>query len=329
MIKGFFILKMFPFDITGLFIYKIYIMGNKINLNEEVVIKEYLSGKSSLILAKEFNVSKPVILKILKKNNVTRKRDRCKALDIKGVNGKFTTTRTCPNCKNTIKITTTHPTTTCRNYFKALKENSVCKKCLSDVMTGEGNPFYGKKHSDKTKEQISKSRAGKATGENNSMANPEHRKKARKNLKQKWDSGEMEHARKIMSEKLKETRKLGKIKSVIRSKKEKEIINEIKKLGYNVKHSLKVDSKICDIYIPELNLVIEYNGDYWHCNPKKYKPDYYHQVKKKTAKELWEYDKNKIDLIKNSGYILEIVWESDLKADHTIINKLIKKYDKR
>lgn len=52
-------------------------------------------------------------------------------------------------------------------------------------------------------------------------------------------------------------------------------------------------------------------------------------VKKKTAKELWEYDKNKIDLIKNSGYILEIVWESDLKADHTIINKLIKKYDKR
>ena len=52
-------------------------------------------------------------------------------------------------------------------------------------------------------------------------------------------------------------------------------------------------------------------------------------VKKKTAKELWEYDKNKIDLIKNCGYNLEIVWESDLKANHTIINKLIKKYDKR
>jgi G:T-mismatch repair DNA endonuclease (very short patch repair protein) len=304
-------------------------MGKKINLNEDLVIKEYLSGKSSLILAKEFNVSKPKILGILKKNEVTRKRDRCKSLEIKEVDGKFTTTRICPNCKKEVDVTTTHPTTTCRNYFKALKENSVCKKCLGDVMTGEGNPFYGKKHSDKTKEQISKSRGGKATGENNSMANPEHRKKARKNLKQKWDSGEMEHARKIMSEKLKETRRLGKIKSVIRSKKEKEIINEIKKLGYNVKHSLKVDSKICDIYIPELNLVIEYNGDYWHCNPKKYKPDYYHQVKKKTAKELWEYDKNKIDLIKNSGYNLEIVWESDLKADHAIINKLIKNYDKR
>ena len=49
--------------------------------------------------------------------------------------------------------------------------------------------------------------------------------------------------------------------------------------------------------------------------------------KQKTAKELWEYDKNKIDLIKEKGYNLEIVWESDLKEDHKLINKLIKKYD--
>ncbi len=50
-------------------------------------------------------------------------------------------------------------------------------------------------------------------------------------------------------------------------------------------------------------------------------------IKKKTAKELWGYDKNKIDLIKEKGYNLEIVWESGLKEDNTIINKLIKKYD--
>ena len=59
------------------------------------------------------------------------------------------------------------------------------------------------------------------------------------------------------------------------------------------------------------------------------KQDYYHQVKGKTAKELWEYDKVKIDLIRGKGYNLEIVWESDLKEDHTLIHKLIKKYDKR
>lgn len=49
---------------------------------------------------------------------------------------------------------------------------------------------------------------------------------------------------------------------------------------------------------------------------------------KKTSKELWVYDKNKIDLIKGKGYNLEIVWESDLKEDNTLINKIIKKYDK-
>lgn len=304
-------------------------MGNKINLNEDLVIKEYLSGKSSLILAEEFNVSKPKILGILKKNNVTRKRDRCKSLEIKEVDGRFITKRVCPNCKKEVDVTTTNPTTTCRNYFKALNENPICKKCLGDVMTGEGNPFYGKKHSKETKKQISKSRTGKATGEKNSMANPEHRKKARQKLKEKWDSGDLENVRKIMSDKLKETRRLGKIKSVIRSKTEKKIIKEIKNLGYEVIHSFKVDTKICDIYLPTLNLIIEYNGDYWHCNPKKYKKDYFHQVKGMTAEKLWEYDKNKVDIIIKNGYNLEVVWETDYKFDKTIINKLIKKYDRK
>jgi G:T-mismatch repair DNA endonuclease (very short patch repair protein) len=317
-----------PFDITGLFINKI-VMGNKINLNEEVVIKEYLSGKSSLILAKEFNVSKPIILKILKKNNVTRKRDRCKSLKIEKVGEKYITKRICPNCKKETDVTTTHPTTTCRNYFKLVKNNSVCKKCLGDVMVGKGNPFYGKKHSDKTKEQISKSRVGKATGKNNPMANPEHRKKVADMIRKKWKNGEMEHVRKIFSETMKETRRLGKIKSVIRSKTEKQILNKIKKLGYEVIHSFKIDTKICDIFLPQLNLIIEYNGDYWHCNPNKYSKEYFHQVKGMTAEQLWEYDKNKIDLIKNKGYNLEVVWESDYKSDKTIINNLIKKYDRK
>ena len=264
-----------------------------------------------------------------KKNNVTRKRDRCKSLKIEKVDEKYITKRICPNCKKEIDVVTTRPVTTCRNYFKMIKDKSVCKKCLGNVMNGKGNPFYGKKHSDKTKEQISKSRLGKATGEKNSMANTEHREKARKNLKEKWESGSLDYVRKIMSDKLKETRRLGKIKSVIRSKTEKQIANEIKKLGYIVKHSFKVDTKICDIYLPQLNLVIEYNGDYWHCNPNKYSKEYFHQVKGITAEQLWEYDKNKIDLIKNKGYNLEVVWESDYKSDKTIINNLIKKYDRK
>jgi G:T-mismatch repair DNA endonuclease (very short patch repair protein) len=300
-------------------------MAKKIELNEQFIIKEYLGGKSSLVLAKELFVSKPTILKILKKHNVTRKRDRCNSLKIIKNDNKYVILRKCPDCGFDVKTTSKDRTIACRNYFNL--KNSLCKKCSLIRQIGEGNPFFGKTHSKESKEKISKNRKGKATGNKNSMANLMWRKKSSINLKKKWDNGEMEHARKIMSDTMKETRRLGKLKSVIRSKKEKEIVVEIRKMGYVVQHSLRVETKICDIFIPSLNLVIEYNGDYWHCNPKKYGPDYFNQKKQKTAKELWEYDKNKIDLIREKGYNLEIVWESDLKEDHTIINKLIKKYD--
>ena len=49
--------------------------------------------------------------------------------------------------------------------------------------------------------------------------------------------------------------------------------------------------------------------------------------KKRSAKNIWDEDKIRVDKIKEYGYNLEIVWESDLNDDNTLINKLIKKYD--
>jgi G:T-mismatch repair DNA endonuclease (very short patch repair protein) len=86
---------------------------------------------------------------------------------------------------------------------------------------------------------------------------------------------------------------------------------------------------VCDIYIPSLNLIIEYNGDYWHCNPNKYEGDYFNQKKNEYAKDIWEYDSNKLELIRNYGYNLEVVWESDLKTNNDIILEIIHKYDKK
>jgi G:T-mismatch repair DNA endonuclease (very short patch repair protein) len=304
-------------------------MGRKLDLNERYIVDEYKKGKSATLISKELGVSKPTILKILNKHNVIKKRDRCKSLKIIKEIDKFIIVKKCPNCGKEYNMTSNNSTILCRNYFNSSIKKRLCRICLSKSMSGENNPFFGKKHTDKTKNKMSNNRKGKGVGNNNSMSNIKWKNKASQNLKKKWDSGEMEHVRKIMSDKLKETRMLGKITSVIRSKKEKEIINEIKNMGFKVTHSLKIKSKIYDIYIPKLNLVIEYNGDYWHCNPKKYNGDYYHQVKGKTAKEIWDYDKNKIDLIKLYGYYLEVIWESELKNDHTLINKIINKYDSK
>lgn len=67
-----------------------------------------------------------------------------------------------------------------------------------------------------------------------------------------------------------------------------------------------------DFYDEENNKAIEFFGDYWHCNPNKYNDDYYHKHKEKTAKEIREYDKQRIDAIeKEHGIKTLTVWESE------------------
>lgn len=62
-------------------------------------------------------------------------------------------------------------------------------------------------------------------------------------------------------------------------------------------------------------LIIEFNGRYWHCDPRKYDPDYVHGVMKITAAEIWERDAYKIKLAESRGYNIITVWEDDYLAD--------------
>lgn len=59
------------------------------------------------------------------------------------------------------------------------------------------------------------------------------------------------------------------------------------------------------------NKLIEFNGDYWHCNPLKYSFDYFNKRKNMTAKEIWEYDEEKIKTAESYGYKVLVVWESE------------------
>ena len=44
---------------------------------------------------------------------------------------------------------------------------------------------------------------------------------------------------------------------------------------------MKINDKkyYIDVFIPVKNIAIEYNGDYWHCNPEKYSSEYFHKKK--------------------------------------------------
>lgn len=275
---------------------------------ENLIITEYKSGKSSLQIEKSLNISKPTILRVLRKHNLVRKRDRCSNLEIKEQNGYYVVDRICPKCGKVIQTKSKDKSICCRNHFNKINSDSLCKPCSLKLQTGEGNPFYGKKHNQKTIKKISKNRKGKAIGEKNAMAKVENRNKVR--------------------EKFLERIKSKPIQNTNRSKIEIKIYEELKKTYKNITHSFTVNPYICDIFIPELNLIIEFNGDYWHCNPKKYQSDYHHKIKNKTAEEIWDYDNKKIDFLIGNGYLLEIIWESDFKNNSKLIKNLIKKYAK-
>ena len=57
--------------------------------------------------------------------------------------------------------------------------------------------------------------------------------------------------------------------------------------------------------------IIEFDGDYWHCNPKKYREDYFHPSKRMSAKEIWGFDELKSKIAINKGYKYMRIWESD------------------
>lgn len=72
--------------------------------------------------------------------------------------------------------------------------------------------------------------------------------------------------------------------------------------------------KFVDIFIPSRNMVVECHGDYWHCNPTKCSPDYYNRLVHLTAREIWDRDKQKQDLLEKAGYFVEIRWENSGKT---------------
>lgn len=107
------------------------------------------------------------------------------------------------------------------------------------------------------------------------------------------------------------------------------VVDEIRKI-FDCKIILEFKAnknitKFYDIYIPEYNLIIEINGDYFHANPRKYKYFDYIELKNKTSQQIWEYDKEKIELAKNAGYYILILWEYDIKNNIDLVLQLIKK----
>lgn len=67
----------------------------------------------------------------------------------------------------------------------------------------------------------------------------------------------------------------------------------------------------CDYVNHEKKIVVEFFGDFWHHNPRKYPKDWQNPFTKRTSDYVYERDNRKINELKNHGYSVIIVWEHD------------------
>lgn len=126
----------------------------------------------------------------------------------------------------------------------------------------------------------------------------------------------LKHMRKSV---MKTTRKVAIDKSKIwSSKAEREIAKYLKGLGYTIQEQYQIKGRpwFYDIYIPSLNLIVEYQGDHWHANPEYYRKGEKIMIRGQgvtPVEKIWAKDAAKqSDAVKN-GYRYLAVWETDFQ----------------
>lgn len=112
-------------------------------------------------------------------------------------------------------------------------------------------------------------------------------------------------------------------KNSIETSKPQQIINEVlEEMGINYISEYECRFYLIDHYLTDYNLMIEVQGDFWHCSPLLSKKANTNGVKSNVAK-----DKRKHTFIK-SKYGIEVLylWETDINENLELCKELIKLY---
>ena len=217
------------------------------------------------------------------------------------------------------------------------------------INNGKNNPFYGKKHSEESKDKmlwhkgmsIEEYKSHYKNGElfGGKSHSPETKKKMIESIQASHKGKTYEEIygpkkaaqlRKIRSECTKQllkttpgmgfpkdgTMKIKRSKQVFPMKDtkiEQKIEGFLKLIGIEYhKHfymNMIRDAYQCDFLIPQLKIVIECDGDYWHGNPKKFTGAKLKEFQIQQREE----DQRRTEQLNNHGYKVIRLWESDIK----------------
>ncbi len=107
-----------------------------------------------------------------------------------------------------------------------------------------------------------------------------------------------------------------KISHGISSKPEREIYEILKLKFPDLSSQVVLEGRSAyDMGLVSKKKLIEFNGTFWHCDPRIYEEDYINSVNKKTAGFIWNRDSEKIKAASDQGYDVYVVWESDYRKD--------------
>lgn len=102
--------------------------------------------------------------------------------------------------------------------------------------------------------------------------------------------------------------------------------NKLEKLGYSLLDELEIDyepqcliaNKFCvDAFIPLYGIIVQFDGDYWHGNPAKFKTLNHMQAKRVRL------DKSQDAYMKKCGYTVVRFWESTIKQNSDCIKQVL------
>lgn len=282
-------------------------------LYNEYIIKE----KSMKQIAKELGLSKPRLIEQAIKEHNIKIRSKSESRFAKGY---------IEQCKKTSqeRYGKSYHTTKGSSIFDKIS-NAVKEKYnvdnvsqlpeIKEKISKSLNKLYKKNHKrfKKYKEK---------TGYDNPFSNPEVQEKIKETNKIKYQHEFATQNNKI-KEKIKLTRRLRKVSG--KSKLAERFFLELEKHLPN--HELYFKPKTKEFYIRFNNdivyhydfvditskKIIEFCGNFWHANPKKYSADWFNPLIQLTAEQIWERDKQKERLAKQHGYELLQIWEDDVK----------------
>ncbi len=232
----------------------------------------------------------------------------------------------CSNelCEGEVKLTRGKPNSYCCPSCRQRKSRlRACEVCSTEF----DNEDLRVKTCSKDCKKLLKSNSAKLWHEAMSAEEKEkHFKKIitktaktrRENKTLSWNSGKTDVYSEETIEKIRQATLKQMENQVFQKTRIERVIEEhLQELGVEYRYSFILKKRQYDFVLPNQNLIIECDGDYWHANPKFYPEPADWQI------ERIQIDQEKNEIARSNGYQMVRFWEDDILNNFEYVKSII------